>query len=64
MSARRTLLTAAHWTATLTTAAIAATLAPLPFTGIYASAAGLIAAAGVCLAGYATAPATRKDVRP
>lgn len=61
MSARRSLLTAAHWASTLTAAAGAATLAPLPFTGIYANAAGLIASAGVCLAGLATAPTTRKD---
>ncbi|MFI1728235.1 hypothetical protein ACH40E_03140 [Streptomyces acidicola] len=56
MSARRSVLHAAHWTATLLTAAIATFLAPIPFTGIYASAAGLIAAAGVCLAGLALAP--------
>lgn len=53
MSARHTVWAAAHWTATTLTAAI-------PFHGPYASAAGLIAAAGVSLTGYATAP-PRKD---
>ena len=52
---------AAWWTATTLTAASVATVAPLPFTGPYASAAGLVAAAGVCLAGYALAPHIRKD---
>ena len=47
---------AAHWTATLLTAASAATLADIPFTGLYASAAGILAAAAVCAIGYATAP--------
>lgn len=52
---------AAWWTATTVTAASAATAAEIPFTGPYASAAGLLAAAGVCLAGIALAPHTRKD---
>jgi hypothetical protein len=52
---------AAWWTATTITAASAATVAPLPFTGPYASVAGVVAAAGVCLGGIALAPHTRKD---
>lgn len=52
---------AAWWTATTFAAASAATVAPIPFSGPYASAAGLLAAAGVCLAGFALAPHTRKD---
>jgi hypothetical protein len=51
---------AAWWTATTLAAASAATAAEIPFTGPYASAAGLVAAAGVCLAGIALAPHTRK----
>ncbi|MEV5957239.1 hypothetical protein AB0M11_26320 [Streptomyces sp. NPDC051987] len=57
---------AAHWTATTTTAAAAvSTAAAIPFTGPAAGAAGLLAAAGVCLIGIATAPAlnTRKEKR-
>ncbi|MEV7389567.1 hypothetical protein [Streptomyces sp. NPDC091215] len=56
---------AAHWTATTTAAAIASTAAAIPFTGPAASAAAVLAAAGVCLIGIATAPAlnTRKDGR-
>lgn len=60
MSARRTVWAALHWTATALTAAIASMAAALPFHGPYASAAGVIAAAGVCLTGLATAP-PRKD---
>jgi hypothetical protein len=56
VSARRTVRWACHWTLTLLTAAVASLAAALPFTGPYASAAGLIAAAGVCLTGLATAP--------
>lgn len=51
---------AAWWTATTVTAASAYTVAAIPFTDPYASAAGLLAAAGVCLAGIATAPHIRK----
>ena len=54
---------AAWWTFTTLTAACAATVAPLPFTGPYASIAGLVAAAGVSLAGIALAPHIRKDGR-
>ena len=60
MTARLT----AWWTATTVAAASAATAAEIPFTGPYASAAGLLAATGICLAGYALAPHTRKDGRP
>lgn len=52
---------AAHWTATTITAASAATVAAIPFTGPYASVAGLLAAGGVSLAGIALAPHARKD---
>jgi len=52
---------AAWWTATALTAACVATAAEIPFTGPYASIAGVVAAAGVCLAGIALAPHTRKD---
>lgn len=52
---------AAWWTFTALTAASAATAAEIPFTGPYASAAGLVAAAGVCLTGIALAPHIRKD---
>ena len=52
---------AAWWTTTAFTAACVATAAEIPFIGRYASIAGLLAAAGICLAGYALAPHTRKD---
>ena len=52
---------AAWWTVTAFAAASAATAAPIPFSGPYASAAGLLAAAGVSLAGLALAPHARKD---
>lgn len=51
---------AAWWTFTTLAAASAATVAPIPFTGPYASIAGVVAAAGVCLGGLALAPHTRK----
>ena len=54
---------AAWWTATTVTAASAATVAPIPFTGVRASVAGLLAAAGVCLAGIALAPHTTTEDR-
>jgi hypothetical protein len=56
VTARRTLRWACHWTATLTTAAVASLAAALPFTGPLAAAAGALAAAAVCLIGYATTP--------
>ena len=52
---------AAWWTATTLAAASAATVAPIPFSGPYAAAAGLLAVAGVCLAGIALAPTTTED---
>jgi hypothetical protein len=58
-----TLRLALHWTATSITAASASTVAAIPFTGTAASAAGTLAAAGVCLIGIALAPTTRKDGR-
>ena len=54
---------AAHWTAITIAAASAYTVAAIPFTGVGASVAGLLAAGGVCLAGIALAPHTRKDGR-
>ena len=51
---------AVWWTTTAFAAASAATVAEIPFTGPYASAARLVAAAGVCLAGIALAPHIRK----
>jgi hypothetical protein len=54
---------ALHWTAVTTTAASVSTVAAIPFTGTAASAAGTLAAAGVCLIGIALAPTTRKDGR-
>jgi hypothetical protein len=55
---------AAHWTVVTTTAASVSTVAAIPFTGASASAAGTLAAAGVCLIGIALAPTTtRKDGR-
>lgn len=55
MTARR-VWWACHWTLTTTLAAIASLAAALPFTGPYASAAGLLAATATCLIGIATAP--------
>ncbi|MFE2712315.1 hypothetical protein ACFXKI_10060 [Streptomyces mirabilis] len=53
---------AAHWTAVTTAADCTSTVAAIPFTGTAASAAGTLAAAGVCLIGIALAPTTtRKD---
>jgi hypothetical protein len=55
---------ATHWTATTVLAAAISTAAAIPFTGTAASAAGTLAAAGVCLIGIALAPTTtRKDGR-
>lgn len=53
---------ALHWAAVTILAAIASTVAALPFTGGSAYAASVVAAAGVCLIGTATTPnPTRKD---
>ena len=54
---------AAWWALTTLTAACAATVAPIPFTGPYASVAGVVAAAGVSLAGIALAPHTTTEDR-
>jgi hypothetical protein len=54
---------AIHWTATSITAAFASTVAAIPFTGTAASAAGTLAAAGVCLIGIALAPAPSRNGR-
>jgi hypothetical protein len=55
---------AAHWTAVTVAAAFVVTVATIPFTGTAASYAAIVAAAGVCMAGIALAPNTRKDHRP
>lgn len=52
----RRLVWALYWAVTLTVAAVASLAAGLPFTGPAASLAGDLAAAGVCLVGYACAP--------
>ncbi|MEU1448716.1 hypothetical protein [Streptomyces mirabilis] len=56
---------ALHWTAVLIAAACLMTVVTIPFTGIAASAVGVLAGAAVCLVGLATAPTlnTRKDRR-
>lgn len=54
---------AAHWTVTVLLAAAADVAAPLPFTGRFAGAVGVFAAAAVLLIGTATTPTTRKDGR-
>lgn len=65
MSARRTALTAAYWSAVLLLAAAVSLAAALPFTGPAASAVGVIASGAVCLIGLACAPhpTPRKDTR-
>lgn len=53
---------ALHWALVTLTAAIASTLAAIPFTGDLARAFGTCAAGGVCLIGIALAPTpARKD---
>lgn len=52
MTARRAVWWACHWLAVFA----AAYTATLPFTGPYASAAGLLAATAISLIGIATAP--------
>lgn len=61
MTARRTVILAAYWTAVILTAAIAAIVAAIPFTGGTANAAGVVAAGLVLLAGLHYEP--RKDQR-
>ena len=61
MTARRGCLWAAYWTVVAGIAAVAATLAAIPFTGTTASVAALTASAAVCWAGLALAPCHRKD---
>jgi hypothetical protein len=51
---------AVHWTVVLISAATVCVVAPLPFTGRIAGAAGVVAAVAVLAIGYATTP-TRKD---
>ena len=55
MTARRVLL-AAHWLIVLTAAMTACVAVPLPFTGPFAFAVGVLAAAGIGLIGRAAAP--------
>lgn len=47
---------AAHWAAVTLLATAAHVAAQLPFTGLYATAAGIVAATGVGMAGLASAP--------
>ncbi|WP_060887619.1 hypothetical protein [Streptomyces caniscabiei] len=54
MSRRYMVATAAHWTAVTALALALTQLAP--FTGLYATASDLVAAAGVGLVGLAAAP--------
>ena len=63
MTARRTVFLAAYWLAVLTTAAIAATVASIPFTGLPAQGIGLLVTATVCLGGIAYSPTHRKGRR-
>lgn len=56
MTARRTAWLACHWTATTVAAAVASLAAAIPFTGPYASAAGLLTITAVAAIGYALAP--------
>ncbi|MFF7837616.1 hypothetical protein ACFZC6_02085 [Streptomyces ossamyceticus] len=63
MRARRTVFTAAHWTAVTAVAFLLTELDPL--TGMYAAGSDMVIALGVGLIGLATAPHTqRKDTRP
>lgn len=55
----RRILRAAYWPAVLIAAAIAMTIAPIPFTGIAANTASILTAAAVLIAGLACEP--RKD---
>jgi hypothetical protein len=54
---------AAYWAAVLLAAAVASLAAALPFTGLDADTAGVLAAAGVCMTGMACAPGVRKGGR-
>lgn len=63
MTARRTVFLAAYWLAVLTAAAITATAATIPLTGMAGQIAGVLAAGVVCLAGCACSPGHRKDRR-
>lgn len=56
MTARRTARLALHWAVTTIVAAITSTVLAVPFAGPAASAVGVLAAAAVCLIGYACAP--------
>lgn len=61
MTARRALRLAAYWAPVLAVAAVASIVAAIPFTGGTASAAGVVAAGLVLLAGLHLEP--RKDRR-
>ncbi|WP_225825667.1 hypothetical protein [Streptomyces naphthomycinicus] len=56
MTARRTVRWALHWAITTTVAVLASIAFAVPFTGLAAQAAGVLAAAAVCLIGLACAP--------
>lgn len=63
MTARRTVFLAAYWGTVLTAAAITATAATIPFTGVAGRVAGVLAAGVVCLVGNACSPGHRKGGR-
>lgn len=63
MTVRRGLVVAVHWAATLLTALTATAVLPALFSGPYAPAVGLVAAAGIALTGLATAPSTTRKAR-
>lgn len=62
MTARDIGRTLAYYLVVGTVAACAATVAPLPFSGVAAHGVGILATAGVCFVGFACAP--RMGVRP
>lgn len=52
---------AAHWAAVALIAACTVTVATIPFTGLAAQAASILAATGVCSIGLALTPTNRKE---
>jgi hypothetical protein len=58
VTGRKGLCVVVHWAATTATALLAVDLVPAAFSGPYAPAPGVVAAAGICLTGAALAPST------
>lgn len=56
MTAREIGRTLVYYVVVGAAAACAATVAPIPFTGVASNGVGILAAAGVCLVGIACAP--------